>query len=161
MRTRRFCLAGFALLAVALVGCGMQVPADPDGTLQRVQGGVLRVGVTENRPWVQLHDAGEPDGTEPELLEAFAERLDADVRWTTGSEAALVTALERGEIDVVAGGFLDDTPWSERGAVTRPYAERTTSHGVEKHVMIVRMGENAMLTELETFLHEESAEAAS
>ena len=33
--------------------------------------------------------------------------------------------------------------------------ERETEEGPQKHVMIVRMGENALLTQLETFLHEE------
>ena len=98
---------------------------------------------------------GEPTGLEPELVTEFAETLEAGVQWTTGSEAHLLDALERGEIDMVIGGFRDDTPWTDGGAVTRPYTERRTEHGVEKHVMIVRMGENALLTELETFLHEE------
>jgi ABC-type amino acid transport substrate-binding protein len=142
-------------LAVALTGCGLQVPADPHGTLQRVEGATLRADATELAPWVEMDADGEPTGREPELVEEFAETLDADVEWVTGSEAHLLTALERGEIDMVVGGFLDDTPWTDRGAVTRPYTERQTKHGAEKHVMIVRMGENALLTELETFLHEE------
>jgi ABC-type amino acid transport substrate-binding protein len=142
-------------LAVTLAGCGLQVPADPHGTVQRVEGGTLRAGATELAPWVEMDADGEPTGREPELVEAFAGTLDADVEWVTGSEAHLLSALERGEIDMVVGGFLDDTPWTDRGAVTRPYTERQTKQGVEKHVMIVRMGENALLTELETFLHEE------
>ena len=141
--------------AVGLVGCGVQIPADPHGTLERVEGGTLRVGATELSPWVEMDAGGEPTGLEPELVTEFAETLDAEVQWATGSEAHLLDALERGEIDMVIGGFRDDTPWTDGGAVTRPYTERRTEHGVEKHVMIVRMGENALLTELETFLHEE------
>lgn len=157
MRRQRIALAGLALVAVALTGCGMQIPADPHGTLQRVaEDGTLRAGATENRPWVEVNEADAPGGLEPDLVVQFAERFDADVRWTTGSEADLIAALERGELDLVVGGFLDDTPWSDRGAVTRPYAERTSEHGGRKQVMIVRMGENALLTELETFLHEEA-----
>ncbi|HTN56272.1 MAG TPA: transporter substrate-binding domain-containing protein [Microbacterium sp.] len=156
MRRQRIGLMGLALVAVALTGCGMQIPADPHGTLQRVQDGTLRAGATENPPWVEVNEADAPGGLEPDLVVQFAERLDADVRWTTGSEADLIAALERGELDLVVGGFLDDTPWTDRGAMTRPYAERTTEHGNRKQVMIVRMGENALLTELETFLHEEA-----
>lgn len=156
MRRQRLALMGLALIAVALTGCGMQIPADPHGTLQRVQEGTLRAGATENPPWVEVDQDDAPGGLEPDLILQFAERFDADVRWTTGSEADLIAALERGELDLVVGGFLDDTPWADRGAVTRPCAERPTPHGVRKHVMIVRMGENALLTELETFLHEEA-----
>lgn len=148
--------AGLSLLLLALTGCGMQIPADPHGSLERIQGGTLRAGATEQPPWVDVRDAGAPVGSEPELVERFAAHLDAQVRWSTGSEADLLTALERGELDMVVGGFLDDTPWSDRGAVTRPYTELSTKHGVQKHVMIVRMGENGLLTELETFLHEEA-----
>jgi len=146
--------AGVALLVGALTGCGVSVPADPHGTMDRVQNGALRAGATENPPWVEF-GSGDPSGSEPELLREFAAGLGADVEWTTGSEAELVKALERGELDVVVGGFVDDTPWMDMGAVTRPYAEQQTKHGPEKHVMIVRMGENRLLTELETFLHEE------
>ncbi|MEV7633047.1 transporter substrate-binding domain-containing protein [Microbacterium sp. NPDC089318] len=157
MKTSRISLTALiGALTLALAGCGMQVPADPYGTLERVEGGALRAGATELKPWVKMGADGEPTGREPELVEGFAETLDADVEWITGSEAHLLSALERGEIDMVVGGFLDDTPWTDRGAVTRPYAERRTEQGVEKHVMIVRMGENALLTELETFLHEEA-----
>jgi len=148
-------IAGLAALALLLVGCGMQVPADPRGTLDRVENGVLRVGATENPPWVELGGAGEPSGSEPELVSAFAEQLDAEVEWTTGSEARLLDALDRGELDMVVGGFLDDTPWVDLGAVTQPYLEIATAQGQEKHVMIVRMGENRLLTTLETFLMEE------
>jgi polar amino acid transport system substrate-binding protein len=149
-------LAGATVAAVALTGCGMQVPNDPDGTLDRVRGDVLRVGATEHRPYVDLDDAGEPAGSEADLVNGFAERLGADVAWTTGSEAELVEALEEGELDLVIGGFHGDTPWSEHAATTRPYAEVEAADGTkEQHIMLAPLGENAFLVELETFLHEE------
>ncbi|MGX1793957.1 transporter substrate-binding domain-containing protein [Microbacterium sp. NPDC055312] len=156
MRRRRMAGAGALAVVLALTGCGVRIPADPHGSLERIEGGTLRAGATEQPPWVEVHDSAEPSGTEPELVQQFAEQLDARVEWTTGSEADLLTALERGELDLVVGGFLDDTPWTDRGAVTRPYTERSTKQGPQKHVMIVRMGENALLTELEIFLHEEA-----
>ncbi|MCR8669999.1 transporter substrate-binding domain-containing protein [Agrococcus sp. HG114] len=150
----RMMAAGVA--ALALTGCGMQIPADPEGTLDRVEGGVLRVGVTEREPWVDLDSQGEPAGTEAELVTRFAERLDAEIEWTTGSEAALVQALEGDQLDLVIGGFQHDTPWVQHVGVTRTYTEVETAGGAkEQHVMLVPMGENAFLVELETFLHEE------
>ncbi|WP_405219225.1 transporter substrate-binding domain-containing protein [Agrococcus sp. Ld7] len=146
-----------AAAAILLGGCA-SIPADPDGTLERVQGGTLRVGVTENAPWVVLGEGDDPTGTEPELVRAFAERVDAEVEWTQGSETRLADALEGGELDLVVGGLLDDTPWAEVAAVTRPYAEVNTANGTERHVMLTPMGENAFLVELETFLDAEAAQ---
>lgn len=147
-------LATMAASALVLAGCG-SIPADPDGTLERVQGGVMRVGVTENPPWVEL-SGGEPSGTEPTLILEFAEQLGAEVEWTVGSEATLAEALEVGELDVVIGGFLEDTPWAEFGAPTRPYITAGTVEGDEKHVMLTPLGENAFLVALESFLDEEA-----
>ena len=143
-----------AALGVALAGCGLQVPADPDGTLDRVSGGTLRAGAIPNGELIRVDD-GRVSGGEAELVEAFAESLDARVDWTEGSEEALVRELERGDLDLVVGGFTDATPWIDKAGVTRPYAEIVDEAGMRhKLVMLVPMGENAFLTELETFLSE-------
>jgi len=142
-----------AVTALGVAGCGLQIPADPDGTEAAVRGGTLRVGVTDNPPWTDIDGAGEPAGTEAELAMQFAAELDAEVEWTVGSEASLVGELERGRLDLVVGGFVDDTPWSEKAAVTRWYAEAEGEDGErERHVMLTRMGENWFLVTLETFL---------
>lgn len=152
MLKEHFRAGATALLVLMLTACGVQIPMDPHGTLDRVRDGVIRVGVTENHPWVELDKTVRPTGIEPDLIKRFAQQLSSEVQWTTGSEAVLLDALERGELDLVAGGFLEDTPWVEKGAVTRPYTETTTSAGRDKHVMIVRMGENGFLVTLEEFL---------
>ncbi|MEJ6490350.1 transporter substrate-binding domain-containing protein [Leucobacter sp. USCH14] len=152
-----------SLLAVTcvalLTGCSMAIPTDPDGTLDRVTGGTLRVGVSERPPWVETAEGEEPGGTEPELIREFAESIDAETEWTEGGEERLLKALERGELDVVIGGFTDQTPWVDYGALTVPYAEEEYEGAREKHVMIVRMGENAFLVALERFLLAEGATA--
>ena len=68
-----------AALAVA-AGCS-RFPADPDGTLDRVQGGVLRVGVSPHPPWTVVREGADPAGVEPDLVRRFAERLQARVEW--------------------------------------------------------------------------------
>lgn len=158
MSKRRFALAPAALLAVLLTGCGLSIPSDPEGSLDRARDGVMRVGVTENRPWVELGESSVPSGSEPALIEQFAVELNSDVEWTTGSEAQLLHALDRGELDIVVGGFHNDTPWTDLGAITRPYLETDGPDGREKHVMIVRLGENRLLVELEEFLFEETGQ---
>lgn len=152
--SRRMRLVGVALLlAGGLAGCGLTVPSDPEGTLDRVQGGVLRVGVTEHAPFVELSGGGDPTGDEVDLIVAFADAHDARVAWTVGNEESLGSALERGELDVAIGGFTDATPWADRAATTVPYRETTAPDGArERHVMLVRMGENRFLVALEEFL---------
>lgn len=150
-----------ALLTMTLSACAVQIPADPHGTLDHVTDGVLRVGITENPPWVEIPDgaAGQavPTGTEPALIEDFSGTLNADISWHPGNEATLVGALERGELAVVIGGFDAQTPGSAKAATTLPYTEIAGPHGVEKHIMLVRMGENRFLVTLERFLLEEGA----
>jgi ABC-type amino acid transport/signal transduction systems, periplasmic component/domain len=142
------------LVLAALAGCGITVPSDPEGTLDRVSGGMLRAGATHHEPWV-VTGVGDPAGDEPALLEEFAATLDAEVEWTVGNEESLVAALERGDLDVVVGGFTDATPWADRAATTVPYTEAPGPDGSpEKHVMLVRMGENRFLVALEEFLLE-------
>ncbi len=115
----------------------------------------MRVGVSQHTPWVETSDTGDPEGIEPKLIRGFAKDLDSDIEWTESGEEQLMEALERGDLDVVIGGFTDQTPWEEFGAVTRPYTEEKRDGKVRKHVMVVRMGENAFLVELERFLMEQ------
>jgi polar amino acid transport system substrate-binding protein len=112
-------LLALALTALALWGC--EFPRDPEGTLDRVRGGVMRVGVTPAEPFVRLNDAGEPTGVEVELVERFAGTLDARVEWVTGSESDLMEALAGRRLDVVIAGLTRQSEWRRVVALTRPY----------------------------------------
>jgi polar amino acid transport system substrate-binding protein len=114
------------LTALLLTACG--IPRDTEGTLERVQGATVRVGITENPPWTELSD-GSPAGVEVDLMEAFAETLPAQVEWFDGSQADLLSALEKRELDVVVGGFTADDPWAQMVTFTQPYAEISTLIG--------------------------------
>lgn len=104
--------------AVLLTGCG--IPRDTDGTLDRVRGGVVRVGVAEHPPWTTVD--GRVSGAEADLVERLADRLGARVEWHPGAESALMAALEERQLDLVVGGLTDDLPWTEHAALSRPYA---------------------------------------
>jgi ABC-type amino acid transport substrate-binding protein len=157
-RSRGAFLAVGLVAAVLVTGCGVQIPADPSGTLDAVTGGMLRVGVSPSDGLIDV--AGEePAGSEVDAIRGFADSLEADIAWTVGSEEALVRELENGELDLVAGGLTDETPWTEKAGVTRPYAETTDDDGkTRKLVMLVPPGENAFLARLETYLTENPAE---
>lgn len=114
------------LTALLLTACG--IPRDVEGTLERVQGGTMRVGITENAPWTDL-SSGRPEGVEVDLMESFAVTLQAQVEWFDGSQAELLRALEKRELDVVVGGFTADDPWAQMVTFTQPYAEISTLVG--------------------------------
>jgi polar amino acid transport system substrate-binding protein len=112
-------LLAFALMAVLLCGCDF--PRDPEGTLDRVRGGVMRVGVTPADPWVALHESGDPTGVEVELVRRFAETLDARVEWVEGSETDLMEALHGRQLDLVIAGLTRQSVWRRHAALTRPF----------------------------------------
>jgi polar amino acid transport system substrate-binding protein len=123
---RRLTVAALAL-AVGLAAC--QYPRDPEGTLDRVEGGTLRVGVIEDPPWVDLFGP-EPAGVEPELVREFAAGIDADVEWVRGPEAELVETMRGFQLDLIVGGLTRATPYATEVAVTRPYVDTEIEVGV-------------------------------
>jgi ABC-type amino acid transport substrate-binding protein len=153
MASSRMLTAAALAALMVLTGCSAPVmPADPDGTLATVRGGELRAGVTPAGGLVDVTGA-EPTGDEADAVRAFARSLDAEVDWTVASEETLVRGLEDGELDLVAGGITDETPWVDRAGVTRGYREVVDERGrTHMLVMLVPLGENAFLSELETFL---------
>ena len=154
----RFLLRSLVALAAALMlltGCAA-IPTDPHGTLARVRAtGVLRAGASPSAPWVLLEPGRPPGGSEPALVEAFASQQGARVDWTTGGEEELIRRLDDGALDLVVGGLTTDSPWETKSALTRAYTESTDAKGrTHRHVMAVRMGENALQSALERFLDE-------
>ena len=108
------------LLLAAVLAAGCQYPRDPEGTLDRVQGGVLRVGVAHVDPWVTL-DGDAPGGVEVELLQRFADTVDAEIEWVEGSETELMEALHGRQLDVVVAGLTRRSEWQRVAALTRPF----------------------------------------
>lgn len=128
-----------------LAGCGLEIPTDPDGTLDRIRlGGLIRVGASPSRGWVDLSGGGAPQGREPSLVSGFADHLGADLKWTVAGEEHLVALLEDAAIDLAVGGFTEDNAWVDKVGLTRAY--------VGHHVMMVPLGENALQSELERWL---------
>ena len=109
-----------AVVASLLASCGLSIPADPNGTLDRVTGGTLRVGVSPNPPWTEVTEGSEPTGIEVGVVKEFAATLPAEVSWTIGGEEALIKAMEHGVLDLVIGGLTADTPWEKHAAITKP-----------------------------------------
>jgi polar amino acid transport system substrate-binding protein len=106
------------LITLALVACDL--PRDSDGTLDRIRGGALRVGVLANPPWVII-DSESVTGVEAQLVTEVAHTLGARPVWVRGTEANLFESLKQRELDLVIGGITDDEPWRTEVAFTKPY----------------------------------------
>jgi polar amino acid transport system substrate-binding protein len=142
---------GIVVLLFA-VACGL--PRDPDGTLERVRGDVVRIGVAESRPWVILTPTG-ADGIEPALARAIADSLGARIEWIRKGESELLADLEERKLDLVLGGLTDDSPWKTKVALTKPFYEDPGTK--KKHVMAAPPGENGWLVFVERQLRRHQA----
>jgi polar amino acid transport system substrate-binding protein len=127
------------LACLALGAC--QYPRDPEGTLEHARGGTLRVGVSESEPWVKL-SGEEPAGVEVELIEEFAQGIDAEVEWVEGSESELIEALAGRQLDVVIGGFTRRSVWMHDAALTRPFLTTQTVIGAPDAATAERLSED-------------------
>lgn len=113
-------MVGGIAVVLSIVGCSF--PRDPMGTLERVQGGEMRVGLTVNEPWTRMDRR--PSGVEVELVEDFAAEVDAETVYVRGTAPELLEAIKQGEVDVMVGGFTTDSPGvreQKEAGVTRAY----------------------------------------
>lgn len=127
--SRVFVLLILLLCTIALTSC--RYPRDIEGTLDKVKGGFLDVGVTENAPWVIRTDTGAV-GLEPDIVMDLAEKLDAEVRWHWGNESALLEALKQFQLDLVIGGLTKSKRLSSVAALTKPYFSSVYTVGVPR-----------------------------
>ena len=142
-----------AAVALLLLGGCDRFPRDSAGALERIERDhVVRVGVVEHPPWVRL-GAGAPAGIEPALVEGWAAERRARVEYRTGDLHALMEALHRREIDVLAAGLHDKTPYAAKAAISQPYVTVKDARGKkETHVLAATPGESALLLSLDRFL---------
>jgi len=140
------------ILLLCLYGCE-NFPKDPEKTLTKVKNGTLVVGYSENPPWVVKTDSI-PSGIEPELIQAFAKTLNAQVDWRNDTEQNLVEDLEKRKVHLLIAGITDDSPWKNKAGFTRPFAKEDK----KKHVMAAINGENALIVHLEKFLYKQESQ---
>lgn len=145
---------GVLALIVLLSGCSAlsSIPLDPEGSLDRITGGTLRVGVSDAPGLVEM-EGDRAAGPLADLVAGFAEERDARVQWTAGSEEELVDRLETGDLDLAIGGMTEQTPWLDRASVTRGYDGIPGAKG-RRIVVLLPLGENGLQSALEAFLDE-------
>jgi polar amino acid transport system substrate-binding protein len=122
----RFHVGLLVVLGLTANACGL--PHDAEGSLDRIRGGVMRVGIIVDTPWV-TDSAGGAGGIEGALVRSLAARLHARIDWIHGEESGLLQTLAQREIDLVIGGLTTQSPWKKQVALTRPYYTDTTPVG--------------------------------
>lgn len=123
-------LAPIALAACAACAAACELPRDADGTLDRVRGGVIRVGVIPDPPWA-VDSAGTVVGIEGLLVGELARGLGARVQWSRRPAHELLGALHARELDLVIGGLTADLSWKHEAAFTKPYYTDTVVIGAD------------------------------
>jgi polar amino acid transport system substrate-binding protein len=141
------------LVLVALAACGL--PRDASGTLSRVRGGTMRVGVVIDTPWT-TDSATEVGGIEGALARVLARQLGARIEWVRAQPEELLQSAHDRELDLVIGGFTASTPWKKQLALTRPYYVDTEfvagppggapPSTIERSSIAVRQGDPASAT---------------
>ena len=154
-RARRIAAGALALvLGLSSAACGLSIPADPDGTLASVTGGTLRVGYAPEPGLIA--DGGErPSGTLAEVVTGYARSIDAEVDWTLGSEESLANDIARGDLDLAVGGFTESSPWTDLAALSRGFSPPEKPADAQRSVVLLPLGENAMLSSFETYIDAE------
>jgi len=129
-----------ALLAVLLLAGCDRYPVDTEGTLERVSGGTMRIGVL-------------PAGHQEPALRAFvarlAERVDAKPEISAGAAEPLLLKLESGDLDLVVGPFDRKTPWMRRVTFSKPIAHTVRADATEEIKAATRNGEHAWAMEVD------------
>lgn len=133
-------LSSFALLA-SLAACG-DYPRDPDGTLERVRGGTMRVGVIHDPPFV-IAGGDAPRGREADLARSYARTLGARIAWRHAGAGTLMRQLEERRLDAVIGGHVADSPWAAHVSLSRPYRIRDEGGRLVRRRVALPPGENA------------------
>lgn len=92
-------------LAATMTGCLGTVPRDPDGTLDTVTDGTIRIGVSLEPEVAEAGEAPDdaPRGPLADLARDYADSIDARISWTPAGEETLVGMLEDGDIDLAIG----------------------------------------------------------
>jgi len=137
-------IAALLLLLPALAGCDL--PRDPQGTLDKVRGGTITVGVNA--------DDEPADPRERAALERLAGDVGADLSFRVDELHTLIADLEGGRIDMIAGHIPKTTPFAEKVGLSASVSRMTLGDDEVKTVFAVRKGENGFLTAVETAIGE-------
>ena len=136
------------VLCFAALGCSL--PRDADDSLAHIQNGSMRVGVSNNPPWVAT--SGDTiAGYEGVIVGELARQLHSRIETHPGAESVLLEQLHDRKLDVVVGGLTSDSRWKRDVALTKGYHKDREG---KEHVLALPPGENRWLVRVEEYLHD-------
>ncbi|MEN4904226.1 transporter substrate-binding domain-containing protein [Luteimonas sp. TWI1416] len=145
-----FIRAWFALLLLSLSACD-GYPRDAQGSTERARQ-TLRVGVSHDPPFVEVHAGQAPTGREIELIQAFARDHGYTVEWVEDGHEPLMTALLGNRLHLVVGGHGTDSPWTDVGW-SRAFVLRAPGGGFARRRFALPPAENAWQLSIDRYLH--------
>ncbi len=125
------------LMALLLAACG-PYPRDADHLSEQAASSAMRVGVSEDPPWVRVLPDGSVTGPEADLVQGYADAHGYRLEWVPGGHDTLMRELERARLHAVIGGHRPDSPWKPMVGWSLPLALRAAPDGPmpERHVAL-------------------------
>jgi len=102
---------------------GLQAGAHADALDAILERGTMRVGVSLFAPWTLRSDSGELSGFEVDVARQMAADMGVKPELKVYDWKDIIPALEKGEIDLIAGGMAITPARALRVNFSRPYAE--------------------------------------
>ncbi|QJB57618.1 basic amino acid ABC transporter substrate-binding protein [Pseudodesulfovibrio sp. zrk46] len=111
------------MLALALLLGAFTASAFAGSTLEKVKkAGVISVGNSPDYPpFESIGDTGERIGFDVDLLNAITEKLGVKINWVTMEFAAIVTAVQSGQVDMGMSGFSVTPERANAVSFSKPY----------------------------------------
>lgn len=111
------------LFVLALLLGVFSANAFAGSTLDKVKAaGVITVGNSPDYPpFESIGDKGERVGFDVDLLDAIAKKMGIKIKWVTMDFAAIVTAVQSGQVDMGMSGFSVSPERAEQVGFSAPY----------------------------------------
>ena len=88
-----------------------------------IESGSLTVGVSLFEPWTMQDEAGQLSGFEIDVAKNIAQEMGVTPEFVVYDWEDIIPALEKGEIDLIAGGMAITPARALRVSYSQPYAE--------------------------------------
>jgi polar amino acid transport system substrate-binding protein len=119
-------VARFFQFSVALLTL-LAATASADALDDILESGTVRVGVSLFTPWTMKDKSDQLSGFEIDVANKIAQDMGVEVKFSVYEWDNIIAALNKGEIDVIAGGMAITPARALKVNFTRPYAESGVS----------------------------------